>query len=81
MTLHILEANTKAHRAKLPATAFVFSERRSWPIHDEAHALHAISYMKGKRGEEGDYPEVIKALRKKWGDNKKIMRELKEYTG
>lgn len=34
---------TAAQRRRLPASAFVYPERRAYPIHDPAHARNALA--------------------------------------
>jgi len=37
-----------AARKRLPASAFVFPETRSYPIHDASHARNALARAAGK---------------------------------
>jgi len=67
---HLKEILTYKERKKLPPKAFVFPERRAWPIHDKKHALIAINYMRRGRGYADDYDKVAKEIGKRYPDLK-----------
>lgn len=63
-----LNEMAKKAREALPKSAFVFPDRRGWPIHDEEHARIALKYIKAERGDAADWPIVLKAVLKKYPD-------------
>jgi hypothetical protein len=70
---------TKAQRARIPLNDFVFPETRSWPIHDERHAILAIQYMERGFGRASDYPKIERAVASRYGHNPKVAKSLSYY--
>ena len=70
---------TKAQRARIPLNDFVFPETRSWPIHDEHHAILAIQYMERGFGRASDYPKIERAVASRYGHNPKVAKSLSYY--
>lgn len=64
-SLRVLELSDP-ERAALPASAFVFPDRRAWPIHDLDHAKIALAYMAQGKGDPADYPKIRAAIRKRY---------------
>ena len=54
---------SKAQRAALPSSAFVFPGKRAYPIHDRSHAAFALAVSKGRK--EG--PAVRAAVKRRYG--------------
>jgi hypothetical protein len=59
---------TDKERADLPDSAFVFPDRRAWPIHDEEHAKIALAFIAQGKGDAADYPAIRKAIKAKYPD-------------
>jgi len=59
------KALTPKERAKLPAKAFVFPEKRAWPIHDLEHAKIALVWSTWPQHRKVA-KTVRKAVFKKW---------------
>lgn len=53
-------------RGELPASAFVFPERRAWPIPDEEHGRIALSYIARELGDSEDWPVVRAEVLKRY---------------
>lgn len=51
-------------RNKLPDSAFVFPEDRSYPIHDESHARNALARSAGKP----EHAKVVAAVKRRYPD-------------
>jgi hypothetical protein len=62
------KALSAADREALPASDFVFPDRKAWPINDLAHAKIALAYMKQGKGDPAEYPAIRKAIQKKYPD-------------
>jgi len=60
------EEMSQADRDKLPKSAFIFPDRRAWPIHDEAHAKTALAFMAQGKGDSADYPTIKAAIKKRY---------------
>lgn len=69
----------ESERARIPLNDFVFPETRSWPIHDERHAILAIQYMERGFGRESDYPKIERAVASRYGHNPKVAKALQYY--
>ncbi len=52
-------------RKRLPASAFVYPERRAYPIHDKAHARNALARV-GTHGTPAEKRRVRAAVRRKY---------------
>lgn len=68
-------ALSAADRKALPDSAFVFPSKRSYPIHDKAHAVNALARSSGKPEEaavraavHARYPALKEALREDWSE-------------
>lgn len=59
------------------AEVYAVPSRQAWPIGDKRHALLAIRYMEARFGNPMDYPQIIDAIRKRWGDDPEVMSELR----
>jgi len=57
-----------SERDALPASAFVFPDRRAWPIHDRKHGQIALAFIAQGKGDAADYPAVRAAVAKKYPD-------------
>ena len=67
-------------REGLPKSAFVFPDRRDFPIQDEKHAILALRYATtGFRIRKEDVPVVIKAVKKRWGGNLEVVKAAKGF--
>lgn len=64
------EALTPTQREKLPDSAFVFPDRRAWPIQSEKQARIAINFIQRRRGKPKDWPVVCSEIGKKYPDLK-----------
>jgi hypothetical protein len=69
-----IEGLTPIQRAKLPDSAFVFPDRRAWPIQSEKQARIAIRFIKQNRGKKSDYPAICTAIGKEYPDLKSSCR-------
>jgi len=59
---------TKAERARLPASAFVFPDKRSWPIQSQKQAKAAISYLHmGRVSGASQYNAIRSAIIGRYG--------------
>ena len=70
---------TESERARLRPSSFALPERKSWPIHDQRHAILAITYMERGFGSSEDYPTVEREISKKYADDPKVMKALAYY--
>ena len=78
----LLEKLSYAQRQKLPPSDFVFpnpdGKDGRWPIQSAKQAMIAINFMKRGRGEKAEYPQIKKAIEKRYSKNKKVMAALAE---
>jgi hypothetical protein len=65
-------------RARLPGSAFVYPEERTWPINDRYHAIKALQYAKWPQ-HRARRAEVIRAVDRKWGHDPVVQAKLHEY--
>lgn len=65
-----------ARRERLPASAFVFPDRRAWPIQSLKQAMIALRFIKSKRGDSKDWPTVKRAVLRKYPDLVDYAKEL-----
>jgi len=76
----LLEKLSYAQREKLPPSDFVFPDEDGkggrWPIQSARQAMIAVDFMKRGRGKKAEYPQIKKAIEKKYGKNKKVMDAL-----
>lgn len=56
---------------------YAVPSRQAWPIGDKRHALLAIRYMEARFGNPVDYPQIIDAIRERWGGDAEVMSELR----
>jgi hypothetical protein len=70
---------TESERDRLSSRSFAVPETRSWPIHDQRHALKAINYMERGFGSREDYEEVESAIASKYSHDSKVMKALNYY--
>jgi hypothetical protein len=72
----LLERLTEKQRKRITLKDFVFPERRAWPIQSVKQAKAAIQSMRMGRGDESEYPEIIDAIRARYGDDGELMNLL-----
>lgn len=65
-------------RDRLPDSSFVFPARRSFPIHDRAHAIKALQYAKWPQHERRR-PEVLSAVAAEWGGDPAVREKFERY--
>lgn len=71
-------ALTPTARKRLPDSAFVFPERRSFPIHDEYHAVKALQYAKWPQ-HRARRSDVLRAVGKEWGHDPEVAEKAYDY--
>jgi hypothetical protein len=60
---------TSRQRAKLPKSAFVFPERRAWPMNNARRAYAAIQYLRmGRVGSASEFSEIRNAIIRRYPD-------------
>lgn len=72
------KALAKSARARLPSSAFVYPEERSWPINDRYHAIKALQYAKWPQ-HRARRADVIRAVERRWGNDPVVQDKLHEY--
>jgi len=73
------QAKREAVMNRFGSSAFGIPERLAWPIYDARHALIAISYMRSGRGRPSDYSRVVKAIKRRWVGNDRVMAALSSF--
>ncbi len=71
-------ALTKSSRARLPPSAFVYPEERTWPIQDRYHAVKALQYAKWPQ-HRARRQEVLEAVGRRWGNDPVVAAKMHEY--
>lgn len=56
----------EGERERLPTSAFLKPETRSWPVSDKDHAFIALQYMTRGFGNRSEYPTLIQRLAQIW---------------
>lgn len=67
-----------ARRRRLPEGAFIYPERRAWPIHDRSHAIKALQYAKWPQ-HKSRRAEVLSAVAAEWGGDPVVREKFSEY--
>lgn len=57
---------TRAKRARLKPSVFVFPKRRAWPLPDRRHAQIALEYIRDGKGNPKDYPAVRREVQRRF---------------
>lgn len=70
---------TESERAKLRPSSFAMPDKKSWPIHDQRHAILAITYMERGFGSAEDYPTIEHEIAKRYAHDPKVMKALQYY--
>ena len=70
---------TASERAHLRPRDFAMPDKKSWPIHDQRHAILAITYMERGFGSAEDYHTVEHEIAKRYSDDPKVMKALQYY--
>lgn len=67
----LLKEMSQKTRDALPSSAFVFPDRKAWPIHDKEHAEIALRYIQMGRAKKSEIPTIKRAIVKRYPDLKK----------
>lgn len=69
---------TAASRSRMPASAFVFPEKRTWPIGDRYHAIKALQYAKWPQ-HKARRDAVVREVARRWGRDPEVRDKIRQY--